>query len=100
MAFNKGHEIFGGRKKSVRNKCSAHIKDLLAKIYCEEDFIEDFAKLRKSHDDRIRLEVLKLALAYQFGKPIQPVISEEPAPPIKIDISAIPRHGERVTTSS
>jgi hypothetical protein len=28
-----------------------------------------------------------------FGKPVQPVVGEELAPPIKIDISAIPtRH--------
>jgi hypothetical protein len=26
-----------------------------------------------------------------FGKPVQPVASEELAPPIKIDISAIPK---------
>jgi hypothetical protein len=28
----------------------------------------------------------------RFGKTAQPVVGEELAPPIKIDISAIPRH--------
>ena len=46
MAFEKGHEKIGGRKKGVRNKISANVKDLLAKIYGEEDFVQDFAKLR------------------------------------------------------
>jgi len=91
-AFEKGHGKFGGRKKGTPNKASANVKDLLANVYNEEEFVEDFRRLRKSKDERIRLEVLKLALAYQFGKPVQPIASEEPAPPIKIDISAIPSH--------
>jgi hypothetical protein len=96
-AFEKGHEELGGRKKGVRNKASASVKDLLAKVYSEDDFIEDFELLRKSKDDRIRLEILKLALSYQYGKPVQSVVGEELAPPIKIDISAIPQHRERVS---
>jgi hypothetical protein len=67
--FEKGHSKKGGRQKGTRNKASANVKELLAKVYCEEDFIADFAKLRKSRDDHILLEVLKLALAYQYGKP-------------------------------
>jgi hypothetical protein len=73
--FEKGHTKKGGRQKGTRNKASANVKELLAKVYCEEDFIADFAKLRKSRDDRVRLEVLKLALAYQYGKP-KPVPGE------------------------
>ena len=75
-AFEKGHEKLGGRKKGVRNKASASVKDLLAKVYSEDDFIEDFELLRKSKDDRIRLEILKLALSYQYGKPVQPVVGD------------------------
>jgi hypothetical protein len=67
--FEKGHTKKGGRQKGTRNKASANVKELLAKVYCEEDFIADFAKLRKSRDDRILLEVLELALAYQYGRP-------------------------------
>jgi hypothetical protein len=33
---------------------------------------------------------------YLFGKPVQLVLGEELAPPIMIDISAIPRRRERV----
>jgi hypothetical protein len=58
---------------------------------------EELAKLWKkklySNDPHVALEVFKLAIHYMFGKPVQPVASEELAPPIKIDISAIPtRH--------
>jgi hypothetical protein len=37
-----------------------------------------------------RWEAFKLAQFYMFGKPVQPVASEELAPPIKIDISEVP----------
>jgi hypothetical protein len=42
--------------------------------------------------------MIKLANAYLFRKPVQAVVGEELAPPIKIDISAIPKHHERVTS--
>ena len=38
------------------------MKDLVAKVYSE-----DFELLRRSKDDRIRLEILKLALSYQYA---------------------------------
>jgi hypothetical protein len=39
------------------------------------------------------MKAFELALHYMFGKPAQPQVGEENAPPIKIDISAIPtRH--------
>jgi hypothetical protein len=39
------------------------------------------------------MKAFELMLHYRFGKPVQPVVGEELAPPIKIDISAIPtRH--------
>jgi hypothetical protein len=44
--------------------------------------------------DDIRWEAFKLAQSYMFGKPVQPVVGEEMAPPIKIDISAIPMKRE------
>jgi hypothetical protein len=31
-------------------------------------------------------------LHYRFGRPVQPVVGEDSAPPTKIDISAIPKH--------
>ena len=38
----------------------------------------------------LTFEVFKLANAYLFGKPVRAVAGEELAPPIRIDISAIP----------
>jgi hypothetical protein len=62
---------------------------------------EELAGLRKqklySKDPQIAMKAFELAIHYMFGKPVQPVASEELAPPIKIDISAIPKHRERVT---
>ena len=89
--FEKGHAKKGGRQKGTRNKASANVKELLAKVYCEEDFIADFVKLRKSRDDRILLEVLKLALAYQYGKP--KALDEDESTINDIDLSDMPiRH--------
>ena len=62
LLSKKGHEKLGGLKKGVRNKASADVKDLVAKVYSE-----DFELLRRSKDDRIRLEILKLALSYQYA---------------------------------
>ena len=45
-------------------------------------------------DRHYRWEAFKLAQAYMFGKPVQSVASEELAPPIKIDVSAIPSYRE------
>jgi hypothetical protein len=44
----------------------------------------------------LRLKAFKLANAYLFGKPAMPTIGSEDAPPIHIDISAIPMKRERV----
>jgi hypothetical protein len=57
---------------------------------------EELARLWKqklySKDPHVAFEAFKLANHYLFGKPVQPVVGEELAPPIKIDISAIPTH--------
>jgi hypothetical protein len=56
---------------------------------------EELAGLRKqklySKDPDVAIKAFELAIHYLFGKPVQPVASEELAPPIKIDISAIPK---------
>jgi hypothetical protein len=62
-------------------------KDELEKLWNE--------KLR-SKDEHIAMKAFELALHYMFGKPVQPEVSQEQAPPIKIDISAIPQHRVRV----
>jgi hypothetical protein len=38
------------------------------------------------------MKAFELAIHYMFGKPVQSVVGKDFAPPIKIDISAIPRH--------
>jgi hypothetical protein len=44
------------------------------------------------------MKALEVALHYMFGKPVQAVVSDEQAPPIKIDISAIPKYRQRATS--
>jgi len=96
MKFEKGRSKTGGRKKGTPYKISASVKDFLFKVYEDEAvLILDIERLRKDRDPRIRLEIVKLAVAYQFGKPVQPIVDEDP-PPLRIDISAIPRKRERV----
>jgi len=52
-----------------------------------------------SKDPHAGLEAFKLLNRYLVGKPVQPVVGEELASSIKIDISAIPKHREPVWTS-
>ena len=93
MAFDKGHEKLGGRKKGARNRGTDSIKALLNTLLPEEELAKLWKKKLYSKDPHVALEAFKLAIHYMFGKPVQPVASEELAPPIKIDISAIPtRH--------
>lgn len=67
----------------------------LAKIYSDETvLLEDIERLRKDRDPRVRLDIVKLALSYLYGKPMQS--GEEDAPPMRIDISAIPRNREPI----
>jgi hypothetical protein len=37
------------------------------------------------------MKALEVALYYMFAKPAQPVVGEEIAPPVKTDISVIPK---------
>jgi len=93
MAFDKGHEKLGGRKKGARNRGTDSIKTLLNTLLPEEELAKLWKKKLYSKDPHVALEAFKLAIHYMFGKLVQPVASEELAPPIKIDISAIPtRH--------
>jgi hypothetical protein len=43
-------------------------------------------------DPEIAMKAFELALHYRFGKPMTIVAGPEEHPPIKIDISAIPKH--------
>jgi hypothetical protein len=90
-AFDKGHEKLGGRKKGTGNKGTDSIKTLLNTPLPEEEL----AGLRKqklySKKPHVAMKALEMALQYMFGRPVQPVAGEEMAPPIKINISAIPK---------
>jgi hypothetical protein len=90
-AFDKGHETRrpqeGHTEQSHRFEsrlCSTH--------FCPKKSSRDCGS--RSFTARIRtfaLEAFKLAHHYLVGKPVQPVVGEELAPPIKIVISAIPK---------
>ena len=85
-------EKTGGRKKGTPNKATQSIKDLLLSVLEDSRNRQEWEYWLKHKDPHYRWEAFKLAQFYMFGKPVQPVASEEIAPPIKIDISAIPRH--------
>jgi hypothetical protein len=74
-------------KKGTPNKATQSIKDLFPLLA-----VTRILSWLKHKDPHYRWEAFKLVQFYIFGKPVQPVASEEIAPPIKIDISAIPRH--------
>jgi hypothetical protein len=92
MAVDKGHEKLGGRKKGTRNKGTDSIKTLLNTLLPEEELAKLWKKKLYSKDPHIAMKAFELAIHYMFGKPVQSVVGEDFAPPIKIDISAIPRH--------
>ena len=93
MAFDKGHEKLGGRKKGARNKGADSIKTLLNTLLPEEELAGLWEQKLYSKNPRIAMKAFDMAMQYMFGRPVQPVAGEELAPPIKIDISAIPtRH--------
>jgi hypothetical protein len=86
----------GGRRKGARNVATAGIKALLAEVLSDGELKRRWKKWLGHRDQRIAFEAFKLAPSYLFGKPVKPVVDEELAPPIMIDISAIPRRRERV----
>src|SRR3974390_331203 len=90
-AFEKGHEKLGGRKKGTRNKVTDSIKTLLNALLPEEELAALWKKKLDSKDPHIAIKALEMAQHCMYGKPVQSVVGEELAPPIKIDISAIPK---------
>ena len=94
-------EKTGGRKKGTPNKATQSIKDLLLSVLEDSRNRQEWEYWLKHKDPHYRWEAFKLAQFYLFGKPVQPVASEELAPPIKIDISAIPtRHVKSIMNVS
>jgi hypothetical protein len=84
----------GGRRTGSLNKATLGVKELLSCVLPTEENKRVWRKFLNHRDQRIRWEAFKLAQSYMFGKPVQPVVDEEMAPPIKIDISAIPKKRE------
>jgi hypothetical protein len=91
--FKKGHKRFGGRVKGQPNHATVAIKELLNRTLPEEEQERLWDKHLHSKDKHIAIKAFEMANHYMYGKPVQPIVGEEMAPPIKIDISAIPtRH--------
>ena len=81
----------GGRTAETPNKASAGMKSLLAEMLPDDRLKKEWSKWLRHSDPRIAFEAFKLTNAYLFGKQVQAVAGEDMAPPIKIDISAIPK---------
>ena len=93
MIFRKGREKTGGRKKGTSNKTTESIKNTLNALVTEDELEERWRRFLNHKDSSIAWKAFELYHEYRFGKPLQAVVGEELAPPIKIDISAIPmRH--------
>lgn len=87
---------FGGRQKGTPNKAKLGVRDLLDRVLDDDANERAWRKWLKHKDSKIAFEAFKLAQAYKYGKPVQPVVDEDPAPPVQINISAIPMKRERV----
>ena len=82
----------GGRKTGTPNKATDSIRVMLCQLLHTERSAREWDRWLKHRDPHYRWEAFKLAQSYMFGKPLQPVATEEPKPPIKIDVSAIPQY--------
>jgi hypothetical protein len=91
----KGSVKTGGRTKGTANKATDSIKLLLNRILPEERLAREWEHHLKHKNEMIRYRTFELANAYLFGKPVMPIQGAEDAPPVHIDISAIPRKRQR-----
>ena len=91
MVFQKGREKSGGRKKGTSNKVTESIKNTLNALLTEHELEECWRRFLNHKDSSIAWKAFELYHEYRFGKPVQMVAGEELTPPIKIDISAIPK---------
>ena len=90
--FEKGRAKTGGRKKGSPNKVTENIKALMLEtVFPRDRIVSEFEFFLKHRDPYLRWKAFELGLAYGFGKPALPVKGTENAPPVHIDISAIPR---------
>ena len=90
--FEKGRKKTGGRVKGQPNNVAIELKQMLHDMVPEEELRRRWMKYLNCKDWHISWKAFELMCHYRFGKPVQPIVGEEFAPPIKIDISAIPQH--------
>lgn len=93
--FRKGRKKTGGRKKGTPNKFKRR-EELEKFLDLAQDGIDLVALAKKflsgkEPNERVYLGLLE----YCFGKPIMIAAGDEALPPVRIDISAIPRNRER-----
>lgn len=93
--FKKGRAKTGGRKAGTPNKATESIKNLLNEKLSEERLGQMWEFFLTHKDLHYRWKAFELANAYLFGKPVMPIQGAEDAPPILINVSAIPKRRER-----
>jgi hypothetical protein len=76
-------------------KASAAIKELLAEVLPDERLKKKWERYLNHTNPQVAWNAFKLYNEYRFGTPVQPVVDEEPAQPIRIDISALPFRRKR-----
>lgn len=96
MPKPKGSPKTGGRKAGTPNKVTDSIKNLLNELFPEARLKTLWEYHLKNEVPSTRYRTFEMANHYLFGKPVMPIQGAEDAPPIKIDISAIPRKRKRV----
>lgn len=96
--FQKGRKKTGGRKKGTPNKFlrREELETFLGLCQDGTDGVDLTALTKKflsgkEPNERVFIRILE----YCFGKPIMIVAGDEALPPVRIDISAIPRKRER-----
>jgi hypothetical protein len=94
--FEKGHKKFGGRKPGTLNRATDSIKNLLNRVLPEVELEKQWRFFLSHEDPQIRYKTFELANSYMFGKPVMPIQGAEDAPPLHIDISAIPWKRKRL----
>lgn len=85
----------GGRKAGTPNKATQGIKDLLAELFDDAALKKKWEHFLNHADPTLRWKAFELYNAYRFGKPVMPISGAEDAPPVMINISAIPRKRKR-----
>lgn len=93
MPFKKGQKKIAGsgRVAGVPNRQQRDLKGLLDQHVPDDDLWRRWKKKLDSKDEHISMKALELVLHYRFGKPVQPIVGDELAPPIQINVSAIPQ---------